>query len=150
MAFVLLFALLQNPAALNPPPGEHLSFQVHASGDQIYTCRNSIWTFKAPEAKLFDAAGNEVGKHFAGPTWESSDGSQVKGKLAASAPSPDSDAIPWLLVTAVEHHGSGVMAQVTSIQRIHTKAGTAPKGACSTEGSETRSPYQADYLFYTR
>ena len=130
MTFVLLFALLQNPAALNPPPREHLAFQVHASGDQIYTCRSGAWTFRVPEAKLFDTGGNEVGKHFAGPTWESTDGSQVKGDLVASEPSPDPDAIPWL--------------------RLHTKAGKAPKDGCDAahEGTETRSPYQADYLFY--
>lgn len=150
MTFVLLLALWQNPAALNPPPGEHLAFQVHATGDQIYTCHNGAWTLKAPDAKLFDSSGKQVGKHFAGPTWESIDGSQVKGKLAASAPSPDPDSIPWLLVTAADHQGSGVMTPVTSIQRIHTKSGKAPKAACESEGSETRSSYEADYLFYSR
>ncbi len=150
MTFVLLFALLQNPATLNPPPDEHLAFQAHASGDQIYTCRGGAWIFKAPEAKLFDAAGKEIGKHFAGPTWESVDGSQVKGKLVASAPAPDPDAIPWLLLSAAGHQGSGVMASVTTIQRLHTKAGKAPSAVCAAaqEGAEARSPYQADYLFY--
>ena len=152
----LLCGLLVNaaaqdvPAALNPPSGERLAFQFHASGDQIYTCRNSAWTFRAPEANLFDASGKLAGKHFAGPTWESADGSQVKGKLAASAPAPDPDAIPWLLLTAAEHHGSGAMSSVTSIQRLHTKSGKAPKDGCDAahEGAETRSPYRADYLFY--
>jgi hypothetical protein len=140
------------PATLNPPAGERLSFQAHATGDQIYVCRQGTWTFQAPEAKLFDAAGRQVGKHFAGPTWESTDGSQVKGKLVASAPSPDPEAIPWLLLTAAEHHGSGVMTSVTSIQRFHTKAGKAPKDACDAarEGTEAHRPYQADYLFYAR
>jgi hypothetical protein len=95
------FGLLVSAAAQNGPipatlvpAGEHLAFRVHASGDQIYTCRSGNWTFRAPEAKLFDTSGNEVGKHFAGPTWESTDGSQVKGNLVASEPSPDPDAIP--------------------------------------------------------
>jgi hypothetical protein len=140
------------PPTLNPPPGERLSFQVHATGDQIYVCRQGTWIFQAPEAKLVDAAERQVGKHFGGPTWESTDGSQVKGKLVTSAPAPDPDAIPWLLLTAAEHHGSGVMTSVTSIQRVHTKAGKAPKDACDAarEGAEARSPYKADYLFYAR
>jgi hypothetical protein len=127
-----------------------LAFRVHASGDQFYTCRSGTWRFRAPEAKLFDTGGNEVGKHFAGPTWESADGSQVKGNLVASEPSPDPDAIPWLRLIAAEHHGSGVMSPITTIQRLHTKAGKAPKDGCDAahEGKETRSPYEADYLFY--
>ncbi len=152
---VLGSARAQNPAVpqkLEPPGGERLVLQVHATGDQIYVCKAGAWTFKAPEAKLFDKNGTQVGTHFAGPTWESSDGSQVKGKLAASEPAPDPTAIPWLLLTAVEHTGSGVMTSVTSIQRLHTQAGQAPKQGCDPahESSETRSPYQADYFFYAR
>jgi len=142
----------RTPEALSAPAGERLAFQLHASGDQIYICRNRAWEFKAPEARLFDAAGHQAGKHFAGPIWQSSDGSQVKGKLVASAPGPDTNAIPWLLLTAVQHSGSGVMSPVTSIQRLHTKAGNAPKDSCdgAHEGTETRSPYQADYFFFVR
>ncbi len=138
------------PSTLIPPPNEHPAFQVHATGDQIYTCRGGAWTFRAPEAKLFNASGNEVGRHFAGPTWESTDGSQVTGKLVASIPSPDPDAIPWLRLTAAEHHGSGVMTPITGIRRLHTKSGKAPKGGCDAahEGAEARRPYEADYLFY--
>ncbi len=151
----LLNAGAQNPAVppkLQPPEGERLVLQVHATGDQIYVCKAGVWTFKAPEAKLFDNNGVQVGTHFAGPTWESSDGSRVKGKLAASEPSPDPTAIPWLLVTAVDHTGSGVMSSVTSIQRLHTHSGQAPKQGCDAahEGAEHRSTYQADYYFYTR
>ncbi len=138
------------PEKLQPPSNEHLVLQVHATGDQIYICKQGAWTFKAPEAKLIGKDGAQVGKHFAGPTWESSDGSQVKGKMAASVPSPDPDAIPWLLLTAVDHTGAGVMSSVTSIQRLHTDAGQAPKEGCdpAREGAEARSRYQADYYFY--
>jgi len=152
---ILLNALGQDQAVretLRPPSGEKLVLQVHATGDQIYVCKQAAWTFQAPEAKLFDAAGKQVGKHFAGPTWESSDGSQVKGKLVASAPSPDAAAIPWLLLTAAEHHGSGVMASVTSIQRLYTRSGKPPAQGCDAghEGTESRSRYAADYYFYVR
>lgn len=152
---ILLNARAQNQAApetLQPPSGERLMLQVHATGDQIYVCKQGAWAFQAPEAKLVDAAGKQVGRHSAGPTWESSDGSQVKGKLVASAPSPDPAAIPWLLLTAIEHNGSGVMSAVASIQRLHTEAGQAPKEGCDAghEGAEARSRYQADYYFYSR
>lgn len=49
----LLNAGAQNPAVppkLQPPEGERLVLQVHATGDQIYVCKAGVWTFKAPEA----------------------------------------------------------------------------------------------------
>ncbi len=39
------------------------------------------WVFKAPEASLMDDQGKIIGKHYAGPTWESSDGSKVGGQI---------------------------------------------------------------------
>jgi hypothetical protein len=37
------------------------------------------WTLLAPEAFLFDRAGRKIGSHYAGPTWETFDGSKVGG-----------------------------------------------------------------------
>src|ERR1700675_3878698 len=109
----------QVPAALQVPANEQLVVQVHAKGEQIYSCKvdgpQPGWTLKAPEAQLFDKNGKAFGKHFAGPSWEASDGSRVVGKAAANAPSPDADSIPWLLVKGVSHAGDGVLTQVTSI-----------------------------------
>lgn len=67
-----------------PPANEQLFLQVHAKGDQVYTCKNDAaqftWTLKAPEAQLFDKDGKPFGKHFAGPSWEANDGSRVSGQ----------------------------------------------------------------------
>jgi hypothetical protein len=142
------------PSQLQPPANEQLLLQVHAKGDQVYTCKNDAaqfaWTLKAPDAQLFDKDGKPFGKHFAGPSWEASDGSRVTGKAVANSPSPDADSIPWLLVTVVSHEGSGVLSRVTSIQRVNTKGGKAPVSGCdaSHAGTELRVPYSADYRFY--
>lgn len=147
-------AAQQVPQQLQPPAGEQLLLQVHAKGDQIYTCKGDAtqfsWTLKAPDAQLFDKDGKPFGKHFAGPSWEASDGSRVTGKAAANAPSPDADSIPWLLVNIVAHEGSGVLSRAMSIQRLNTKGGKAPASGCdaSHSGQEVRVPYSADYLFY--
>lgn len=141
---------------LQPPANEELFLQVHAKGDRIYTCKvdgaQSAWTLKAPDAQLFDKNEKVVGKHFAGPSWESTDGSRVIGKAVANAPSPDADAIPWLLVSVVSHEGTaaGVLSRATSIQRLNTKGGKAPASGCdaSHAGQEVRVPYSAEYLFY--
>jgi hypothetical protein len=143
------------PKELQPPATDKVLLQVHAKGDQIYTCSPAAdgqfsWTLKAPDAQLFDETGKPFGKHFAGPSWEASDGSRVTGKAAANAPSPDADSIPWLLVTVVSRSGAGVLSKVTSIQRINTKGGKSPASGCDAAhaGQESRASYSADYVFF--
>ena len=152
--FALSLAAQQVPQQLQPPAGEQLLLQVHAKGDQIYTCKGDAaqfsWTLKAPDAQLFDKDGKPFGKHFAGPSWEASDGSRVTGKAVANAPSPDADSIPWLLVNILSHEGTGALSRATTIQRLNTKGGKAPATGCDAAhaGQELRVPYSADYLFY--
>ncbi len=147
-------AAQQIPPQLQPPATEQLVLQLHAKGDQVYTCKEGVtqfaWTLKAPDAQLFDKEGKPFGKHFAGPSWQANDGSLVTGKAVANAPSPDPDSIPWLLVTVLTHDGSGVLSRATSIQRLNTKGGKAPASGCDSThaGQEARIPYTADYLFY--
>ncbi len=147
-------AAQQVPPPLQPPANEKLLLQVHAKGDQVYTCKSDAaqftWTLKAPDAQLFDKDGKPFGKHFAGPSWEASDGSRVTGKAVANAPSPDADSIPWLLIKIISHDGNGVLSPATSIQRLNTKGGKAPASGCDAShvGQEVRVPYSADYLFY--
>jgi hypothetical protein len=142
------------PPQLQPPTNEQLVLQVHARGDQIYTCKMDgaqfTWVLKAPDAQLFDQGGKLVGKHFAGPSWEAVDGSRVIGKAVANVPSPDSDSIPWLLVKIVGHEGSGLLSRIVSVQRLNTKGGKAHSSGCdgAHSGQEVRVPYSADYFFY--
>ena len=144
----------QVPQQIQAPANEQLLLQVHAKGDQVYTCKGDAaqfaWALKPPDAQLFDKDGKPFGKHFAGPSWEASDGSRVTGKAVANVPSPDADSIPWLLVNIVNHEGSGVLSRATTIQRINTKGGKAPASGCDAAhaGQEVRVAYSADYLFY--
>jgi hypothetical protein len=153
-ALVFSVAAQQVPQPLQPPAGQQLLSQAHAKGDQVYTCTEDVtqytWALKAPNARLFDKDGKPFGKHFAGPSWEANDGSRVTGKPIANVPSPDADSIPWLLVQAVGHEGTGVLSRVAFIQRLNTKGGKAPSSGCDEAhaGQELRVPYSADYLFY--
>jgi hypothetical protein len=148
------FLAAQTPDPLQPPKDQVLRFKLTGKGSQIYVCQNSggafKWVLKAPDAKLYNESGELAGRHFAGPTWEATDGSQVKGKMLASVPSPDANAIPWLLVTAVSHAGSGSMTGIQSIQRLETKGGKAPGDGCDAQAvsKEVAIPYEANYLFY--
>ena len=145
------------PENLRTPATEVLSLETKAIGVQIYECNTSKdeptrfeWIFKAPEADLFDMAGNKIGKHYAGPTWESNDGSKVVGEVKAKDNGPDPNAIPWLLLSAKSTSGTGVFSQVKSIQRLHTVGGKAPTEPCSQAqaGKVTRVGYKATYNFY--
>jgi hypothetical protein len=144
------------PDAITAPSAERIVLLAHASGAQIYACRRAAdggpsWVLEAPEAQLRDETGAVIGRHYKGPTWRHKDGSEVSGKAAAHADSPDASSIPWLLVTATGHLGDGILARVTSIQRIHTKGGQPPSAsACNsaTLNTQARSPYTADYYFY--
>jgi hypothetical protein len=144
------------PAILQPPGGEKLALRAHATGWQIYTCRNDSqgspkWTLQAPDADLLDQRGKVVGHHSAGPVWKYKDGSEVTAKAAAHVDSPDGKSIPWLLLTATGHVGKGKLANVTSVQRVHTTGGQPPAAAecdASKTNTEARSSYTADYYFY--
>ena len=142
------------PDNLKAPAKEVVVLQVRATGSQIYVCQASAdqklaWVLKAPEAKLTDSAGKELGTHYAGPTWKHADGSEVTGKVMSRADAPEAGAIPWLLLTATGHKGTGILSSVSSIQRIHTKGGQAPAGCDDAHlGNEIKVPYSADYYFY--
>ena len=101
------------PEKLKAPDTQKQSLEVKATGVQIYSCSASKtdparfeWVFKAPEADLFDSAGKKIGSHYAGPTWESTDGSKVVGELKVKDDGPDPAAIPWLLMSAKSNSGT--------------------------------------------
>src|SRR5687767_6751265 len=84
------------------PPGNKVAFHVYALGVQVYKWNGTSWDFVAPVATLSADANysGEVGIHYAGPTWESNSGSKVVARRLAGC-TPDSTAIPWLLLQTV-------------------------------------------------
>ena len=142
------------PKPIQAPVDQRLYLQLHAQGDQIYTCKSEsgqfAWSFKAPEAQLTDAKGQPFGKHFTGPTWQSLDGSSVTGTPVRKVESGDADAIPWLLLNVSSRQGDGILSRAKTIQRINTKGGKPPAAGCDGDhvNQEVRSAYSADYNFY--
>jgi hypothetical protein len=131
-------------------PGTTTVLSLHAEGAQVYECKAGgdgklAWSFREPIATLM-LDGKTVGRHYAGPNWEYSDGSAVSGKAAGSAPGAKPDDIAWLKLDVASHRGSGTFADVTTVQRIHTEGGNL-KGACDTAGTFKSMPYSADYVF---
>lgn len=145
------------PAALEIPDNQTLALTLTAKGVQIYVCQPTpgpkpgyAWTFKAPEADLFDAQGKPVGHHSAGPTWELTDGSRFVGQPKGKAESPDGRGVPWLLLTAARTEGNGALTKVLSVRRINTVGGQSPTEPAdkSNAGQERRVPYAAVYQFF--
>jgi len=148
-----LLALATSSGAQHQFPSE-----AQAGGSQVYECVPKSgqagvyeWTFRAPEARLTGGLlGSDLGRHYAGPTWEASDGSRVLGEVRERAPASEPNAIPWLLLSARSTFGKGVLTQTRSIQRVATKGGIAPTEPCAAANANqfVRVPYTATYYFY--
>jgi hypothetical protein len=156
LAFLLLSGAIVSAKAAEPvpaalaAPGETVVLSTHAEGAQVYECKAGVdgkpmWSFREPIATLL-VDGKTIGRHYAGPNWEYSDGSAVAGKVSASAPGATANDIPWLKLDVASHRGSGMLADVTTVQRINTHGGKRD-GACDAVGSFLSVPYSADYVF---
>src|SRR5580698_1543683 len=156
LALLLLSALSMSAKAQTPlpdaiaAPGETVVLTVHAEGAQVYECKAGAdgklaWAFREPIATLM-ADGKTVGRHYAGPNWEYTDGSAVVGKMAGSAPGATPNDIAWLKLDVASRRGSGVLTPVTTVQRINTTGGKLD-GACDKAGTMRSMPYSAEYVF---
>jgi hypothetical protein len=157
LALLLLSGSLASASAAETPlpsaiaaPGETVVLSVHAEGAQVYECKAGTdgklaWAFREPIATLL-VDGKTIGRHYAGPNWEHSDGSAVVGKAASNAPGATANDIPWLKLSVTSQRGSGVLTGVTTVQRINTEGGKL-EGACDKAGSFKSAPYAADYVF---
>ena len=156
--FVIAFLVSSSPPSLTnaqapdaiSAPGETLVARIHAQGAQIYDCKADAsgklaWQFREPIATLV-VDGKTVGRHYAGPSWELTDGSAVTGKVAGRAPSATPRDIPLLKLEVASSRGAGMLTGVTTIQRINTKGGVA-EGSCDAAGALLSVPYSADYAF---
>ena len=93
-AFLLAASLVNATAQKALPeaiaaPGETAILTLHAEGAQVYECKTSAdgalaWVFREPIATLF-SDGKTVGRHYAGPTWEYTDGSAAVGQHSPRA-----------------------------------------------------------------
>ena len=157
LALLLLSGLPMSAGAAETPlpdaiaaAGETIVLSVHAEGAQVYECKagadgKSAWAFREPIATLV-VEGKTIGRHYAGPNWEHSDGSAVVGKAIGDAPGATPNDIPRLKLEVVSRRGNGILSGVTTVQRINTKGGKI-EGACDKAGTFANVPYSADYVF---
>jgi hypothetical protein len=153
----ILVACLTSIASADPPSAAHAdntAIDLRARGVQIYVCDQTsgtaAWRLKGPEAALFDTAGAAAGRHFAGPSWQATDGSTVVGETLVASRSPNAGSVPWLVLRAKSHAGSGAFTSVEYIVRLETEGGGAPTADCDQAhvGAERRVPYNAVYVLF--
>src|SRR4051794_27869318 len=129
------------------PHGFVLSFVARAQGVQIYPWNAATQTFQKAHPEALLVSDGRMIHHFAGPTWQAVDGSNVVGSLVQSA-TPDPNSIPWLLLSTKPGGApDGLMSKVQFIQRLYTKGGKAP-ATNPTGAPEVSAFYQAEYYFY--
>jgi hypothetical protein len=156
VAIFSLLASLVSASAQTPlpeaiaAPGETMMLTLHAEGAQVYECKTGAdgtlaWVFREPIATLF-SNGKTVGRHYAGPNWEYSDGSAVVGQVVGTAPGMVANDIPWLKLGVASRRGNGVLSPATTVQRINTVGGKL-NSACYKAGTYESVPYSADYVF---
>jgi hypothetical protein len=136
------------PPELQVPDGHRLVLSALGRGVQIYDCPAGVWVFREPAAAIL-RGDRTVALHYAGPTWQSvKDGSKVVAtgpRVAVPAPHPERD-IPWLRLETTGT-GPGLFGEVDFVQRLETRGGMAPTGACQA-GASLGVPYQATYNFW--
>lgn len=148
------------PASLEvPADGGGVLLHAAGAGTQNYACTAGSdggvsWVFVGPQADLSDCNGNVIGHHYASdggasaPEWITVDGTYVIAhKVAAYTPDGGAASVPWLLLQAVDHGGTGTLSQVAYVQRLDTDGGIAPAAGCDA-GDMAQVPYTADYWFY--
>jgi hypothetical protein len=137
------------------------------SGTQNYQCQavdtdsdagpTYEWVFVGPQANLDDCNATLIGHHFASeagaaaPEWQTLDGTYVIGsKKVSYTPDGGSGSIPWLLLEATAHGGTGTLSNANWISRANTMGGNAPAAACtaSNVGTVQDIDYTADYFFW--
>jgi hypothetical protein len=126
-----------------------------------------IHHFLSPDTHPNTLAPNPL--PFGSATWQSSlDSSRVWAQVfngpdgrpqsilaGSDASCPNTGSIACLLLTSIGNDkgptGGKLLADVTFVQRLNTKGGSAPATGCSTSddvGKQALVPYTADYYFY--
>lgn len=136
------------PPQLVPPANYYLGGYA-AIGTQNYSCgwdTTSVsykWTQLSPQAMLYDANGNLVGRHAwtasNQPYWASLvDGSWAIGQVAGKpvdSPNTPQQAIPSLLLSVQSSTNTGQIGRATYVQRLYTNGGIPPTETC--DGSKS-------------
>jgi hypothetical protein len=109
------------------------------------------WTLVAPEAQLFDTGGNRIGRHFGGPSWQNRTMAARSWGHGRNGPTRRQRChSPGCFSPQSLSGTEGSFSKVTSVLRVNTVGGIAPRSGCSqaTAGASARMDYTANYYFF--
>jgi len=146
------------PVEVDLPTSENTRVATYyARGVQIYNARQKPdspgvyeWVFASPSATLFNDKNEQVGSHFAGPSWQLESGDRINGQqfTPAKAKSMGSNSIDWLLLMPKDGSTpTGIFEDVLYIQRIATTGGKAPTTPPTSASETIGVEYTAVYRF---
>ena len=145
------------PDKLKPGANESLAMIVPAKGVQIYECRarriksedtnGRSWLPKPiSSTRAGTGSADTMPAHTGNRPMAARSGYGEGTRRRASG-----RRYAWLLLAATSVGSEGSFSKVTSIQRVSTVGGVAPKAGCSqaAAGTPARIDYTADYYFFT-
>jgi hypothetical protein len=146
------------PLEVDLPTSENTRVATYyATGVQIYNARQKPdspgvyeWVFVSPSATLYNDNNEQVGTHFAGPSWQLESGDRINGQqfTPAKAKSMSSNSVDWLLLMPKDGSiPTGIFKDVIFIQRIATTGGKAPTTLPTSAGETIGVEYTAVYRF---
>ena len=118
-----------HPDGLPAPKDALVSVVAHGEGVQIYACQAGAWILTGPDATLTDTQGHTLGRHYAGPSWQATDGGVVTGKVIDKTTSPTGDGIDWLLLRATSAPDQGCSPTSPTSSARRPAAAARPKAA---------------------
>jgi len=89
---------------------------------------------------------------FSPPVWEALDGRRFVGTITARAEAPEAGAAQRLLLSTRSTGGEGRFAGITSIQRVDTKGGVAPRDGFDVKaiGRKEQVSLRTDFILFSR
>ena len=146
------------PDMVRVPAGNEVVLETTAVGVLNYECRANTpttgsygWALASPKADLLDRTGKTVASYSGPPaTWSYMDGSSVVGTQLTVAPVIGATNLAMQLSKGTPGVGTGLLQNVSYVQRIKTKGGLDFSKPCTQAemGDKMTLPYQADYIFW--
>ena len=138
--------MVKVPDKLKPGANESLAMIAHAKGVQIYECRAKKdqagrlrMGIRGSRSRSFRRGRKQDRPTLCRPALGIDRWQQAHGYGEGTCRRASADSVPWLLLTTKSVRSEGSFSKVTSVQRVSTVGGVAPKVGCSQAAAGTHA-----------